>query len=80
MLFKYEVKSKYQNIFSNTKSNPNIKTSFPILTQRVALGGVERAGSETSPEMFFLIILGNDGYLKHEIKDYLDDEIIIVEN
>ena len=68
MLFKYEVKSKYQNLFSN------------ISTQRVALGGVERAGSETPPEMFFLIILGNDDYLKHEIKDYLDDEIIIVEN
>ena len=68
MLFKYEVKSKYQNLFSN------------ILTQWVALGGVERAGSETPPEMFFLIRLGNDDYLQHEIKDYLDDEIIIVEN
>ena len=46
----------------------------------MALGGVERAGSETPPEMFFLIRLGNDDYLQHEIKDYLDDEIIIVEN
>ena len=39
----------------------------------MALCGVERAGSETPPEMFFLTILGNDDYLKHEINDYLDE-------